>query len=1183
MDLPGPDVVWITEPICRNPEGRNDPIAHVPEECFELPDVNCEGCLLGGFCCRQRQANYDDYPSCDRTFWECDYATCGYWAGQFSPPHTLCRGGDFPENPVAARGSGYADAPASSCPSCGDLSYEVCGNSVDDDCDGLLNETPCAGDPPCNKKDDIGGGNDDRNGTAAQCMEDCKGDGKPVSLLLRQASIGPHQMARISSDLGGSADLAFDILWDSRRATRDYADTTPYLRVLGPGFRHRYGDRLVVNDAWGGATSFVWESLDRNVEIFPNGDYSSEPGTNHRLREAFGTLLPTWRLHTEGGDVLEFEEPSTPTENHPTHHARLKRIYPGGALHRKIVLLYEDEPTGSGVEQLPAAACIGLVTGAPSGQGDCYVPRGLLVKVVTILDDDTEGPSFELTYTERTSPVSRGRIGLDLVRAGGDRADGASISTLAQTSWLTSTGVVPRLSRISTRLWCTATNGSCDIARYSWNTTYKSKIVMVFRPGVSTAGGATTLQDEYFAWELDGNGTEVVKTHRSLGIELEALSGERDPDIELTTMSWRRNAPAGTSEAFTFDDNGNLIQCSSGICGDADLTRSYQNHASFPSYSLGPSVVLGQDGFYTFRQWSDAGQLEFECQAAFSDSNVARCYLYPSGLVEVATPSTAHVRHLERRYYDDNGRLWARAVYDPDTTLTDGMRFPASTGDASVNWFDSEALSDSSCPSLTASLDIGGAVHRWHVTVYDADSDGDGVLNELGDSRFAARPDALVVRVNEAALSTGPYPVETRCTVARRNARGDVTAVRRFFNGAQREVTTIDRFASSPTVRGVGRIDKVTRYLVPGASPSGPMVVQDVCDAASYDDEGRLTCYDVPQQEQAIRVSESTANGDGIVAFRRVQTVGPGPALTTHTKHLAWGPVYQRGVGDGVSGGAAEGNAVRTTFKGGTASTGLALGQVKEVDAAGNQVARVAYSYNDYGQLTSTTGYNAANVVRSTTTRAPDADDKTMLLTPGGSGFAGVEYSYHPWGEVSSITEGDGTFVEYRNADAAPPGPDLGRIYEVARDEHVVQRFLHTRDGLIADIVNPDLSWGSVGHYSYDGMRRLRQEGRYTVGQSVQYTWWDETRLASRKVLKANGATLEYTTYAYDGLGRPTIVMGSTAANPDVPDQVLRLQGGSDPELTTSIVLEEVAHEDQAFGRGDHAAAEEAAKGARRE
>ncbi|OGQ26279.1 MAG: hypothetical protein A2138_01760 [Deltaproteobacteria bacterium RBG_16_71_12] len=271
----------------------------------------------------------------------------------------------------------------------------------------------------------------------------------------------------------------------------------------------------------------------------------------------------------------------------------------------------------------------------------------------------------------------------------------------------------PRLAGLRTRLACTSTNGSCDIARYTWDETFPSKITDVNRPGVSTGGALTTLADEDFTWELV-NAKELVRLHRSLGVEVEALSVAPLPSLPaLYTMTWRRNSPSAT-EDFTFDDNGNLVQCSSGMCGDADVARVYQDHWPFDHYSLGPAVVLGEDGFSTFRQYNNAGLLEFQCEAAFSATGDQDCALDPSlGRVWVTSPSTTHVRHLERRYYDDNGRLWARAVYDPETRLSDAMSFPTSTSDPVVNWFSSAPLSPSSCPSLTTEASIGGVTHRW--------------------------------------------------------------------------------------------------------------------------------------------------------------------------------------------------------------------------------------------------------------------------------------------------------------------------------------------------------------------------------------------------------------------------------------------------------------------------------------
>ncbi len=1010
-----------------------------------------------------------------------------------------------------------------------DCDFEVCGNTLDDDCDGDVDESPCADDQACNNRNDAyptGANSDqDRFGTAAQCMGGCKGDGKPVSLALRQASIGPHEAARISSDLGGSADLVFDVLWDSRRSTRDYANSTGYLRPLGPGFRHRYADRLILEPATASLPGkVIWESLDANVQFFPvttgSATFKSEPGTNHRLQRSGTSPNYTWRLHTDGGDVLEFVERAGSTEYTPGHHVRLKRLYPGGAAQRKIVLAYEDEPTGSGVEDVPAGACTNLVTGAPAGQTDCYAPRGLLVKVGVVLDGTVPGPSFELTYTERASPVAHGRIGLDLVRSGGDRVDGAAISTFAQATWLATAGLQPRLAGLRTRLYCTSTNGSCDIARYAWSSTFPSKITDVDRPGVSTSGTLTTLQDEDFTWELV-NGRELVLEHRSLGVELVALTPDQSPagPASLYTMTWRRNS-ASVTEDFTFDYNGDLIQCSSGACGDPDMTRTYRHHWPFDHYTLGPSKVTGKDGFITFRQFNDAGKLEFLCEAAFSTAGGENCYLDGGGRAGVSS-ATAHVRHLERRYYDAHGRLWARAVYDPETTLTNAMRFPVSTTDTVVNWFASAPLSTTSCPTLTTEANIGGTVHRWHVTVYDADSDGDGTVNEQGTWDYASRPDALVVRTNTAA-ATEAAGASSTCTISARNARGDVTEVRRLFNGLHRGATTLSYFGATSTVRGNGRLEKVTRYTGLGSTPTGPIVTQDACTASSYDDEGRLTCYEVPQAfSLSTAVTETTSAGDGVVAFSRaLRVAGDGAVVGTFTKHLAWGPVYERAVG-----GSDPGNATRVTFKGGSATRALAVGQVKEVDGAGGQVARTLYEYDSYGRQTLTSSYDASNVLRRRTQRGPDDEDRTAWLQPGGAGYPAIEYDYRPSGAIAQVHEADGTYVDYVEGNSVVPGPGTGRTYEVHRGGWVMQRFGYTRDGLIADMGAPAMgSSVQVGVYRYDALRRMVSDERKQAGQTVTTGWWDDARVDFRRVDTTNSSSVEILSYGYDGLGRPTLI-----------------------------------------------------------
>jgi RHS repeat-associated protein len=164
---------------------------------------------------------------------------------------------------------------------------EVCGNAVDDDCDG---ETDCgdvedcvpdwtydicgpndpripdgvtdwealnydcdgqsgAQDSDCGAGPEICGDTEDNDGNPAtgdtdltkcvspetdpegegdledDCSESCRScDGKPVHLVKRQAYVGPHEDVRIAGAQGPSFDLSFSRTWDSERANADHID-----------------------------------------------------------------------------------------------------------------------------------------------------------------------------------------------------------------------------------------------------------------------------------------------------------------------------------------------------------------------------------------------------------------------------------------------------------------------------------------------------------------------------------------------------------------------------------------------------------------------------------------------------------------------------------------------------------------------------------------------------------------------------------------------------------------------------------------------------------------------------------------------------------------------------------------------------------------------------------------------
>lgn len=564
-------------------------------DCNDLVTDVVEHCIGSVVEVREEFERICEHVSISKNSCGCTGGSTGDGIGCWESP-TICGGGT----------SGtYFQAMSSVCGSTGEAVCsedavltceprdEICGNGADDDGDGATDETTTAGnctdEQPCNLKDDDGDGLVDEDSTTAECCSCGRCEGKPVDLFSKQMYVGPHAVAHVASDLGGSADLDFALVYDSKRAKSGYDDDTsgpggvnprrqqPFLRDSGPGFRHTFSDRLVFAKGTVAAPIVMrWESATGAVRFYKTataGTYTSEPGTNHRLRRN-GTV---WRLHTDGGDVLEFNEMSgTGTWLHPWDatlgfHARLSAIFPGGAAMRKTVLLYEDSAQGSAPTQLPAAACTGLATanaGEPAPtNGGCDPSRGLLVKVGIVLDGTLHGESLELQYRFVDDAGQRDQYLIKAVRSGADRINLTAISTLAELNYLGTSGVTPkRLEKVRNMLYCTSSNDSCLRWKYAYtNGSWPWAITDVERVAVDGAGTLTTIDDEDFTWDSTN---PVVTAHKSRGVSLSSSTA-----AGTSTMNWVRN---GESETSRFDFEGRPIQCSAGTCGDPSSEKRYQ-------------------------------------------------------------------------------------------------------------------------------------------------------------------------------------------------------------------------------------------------------------------------------------------------------------------------------------------------------------------------------------------------------------------------------------------------------------------------------------------------------------------------------------------------------------------------------------------------------------------------------
>lgn len=1066
-------------------------------------------------CCESYPADYNG-PSCHREIWRCLNDVCFVYA--VDP----CSGGSI--GSPATYWSGRVDQAGDNCPACGQETIEICANDLDDDCDGSLAEDygTCIIDVPCDGVDDQ---------AIAQCDGTCRFRGGPVDLWTRHMYVGPHEVARVQSDQGGSADLTFELLFDSLRggleddgAMKLDGTEDPHILDVGPGFRHRYADRLIVRKSPtpGQPGVVLWENERGRVHFYwvSAGQWLAEPGTNATLTQSGDT----WRLVTPGGDVLEFVDTAAGTSNHPhdvddqDDHVRLRAILPGASPARRILLLYEDDPTDASApydaDTIPAPACTDLVPGAI--ESDCTPSRGLLVKVGVVFGTAApfeHGPSFELGYTFGGGGAVPQQFLIAEIRNGADRIDGLAQGTYATLGYTSTTP--RRLETVTSRIACTSTNDSCTAARYVWDAS--GDLTNVKRPATDASGtSALLLDEETFSWAGG-----AVTGHASLGTTL-AFAGA---GVGQATMQWTKN---GAPFDFRFDGKGNPLACSDGSCGDAGEDKQYQRSADFQFaeaqglFTLGPSVTKNIDGTSTFRRYTERGNVDFECVVVpKSAADAPGCALAGS----TVTVTLGVMRRLERRYYDAVAagaeRLRVVAEYDPETANSEVFEFP----DAPLAGWQAIEPDLTTCaaldPSFTSSLS-----NEYTLTVYDYDSDDDGSLDDTGLSTAEA-PDLLPVRVNRAASSGGV--VARTCTTWQRDDQGRVLTTRSFADGALTSTTTLLYFGvPADQTPSSGRLRTVTRYRDTGTA-TDPLVVLAECAASDrYDDEGQLACYLLPQPTgPASTVSLSTQAGNGVYARRRTMQVTDGTTtVTSYKNELASGALFESGVGDGVSGGAAEGNRVRRLYDGaGTAAQQLAPGAIEHYDAAGGLVWKSTESHDAWGFAETSKVWQGSSTLRSQVDRIFDEEGRvetsTVKIDATTSAMTSTLYAAPGWDLVVDVVEPDNHHVQYQMGDLFGASADFARTHRVERGGAVQQRLEHARDGAVARVFNWPLSTSTpVAEYSYDPLRRLIKEDRTSAGQVVEYQYADEMRISRRVVKDTLGAIVEDVRYSYDGLGR---------------------------------------------------------------
>ena len=1042
-----------------------------------------------------------------------------------------------------------------------DCDIEICGNGLDDDCDGVADEVSdvyneaCVDEHPCNGKDDNNDGEKDE-GAPLQTCSSCNEIGRPVHLRSRQMYVRPRQVAHLQTGLGADHDLLFTITYDSHIAQFDFKDEIdpetfapsekaqlPNLRSLGVGFRHNWDHRLILDDPTDPGV-ITWLHADGSARFFRDGSaekFRSEPGSQHRLVKVPSTSPTEWRLLTEDGDLMRFQSTQTsPTPNgtqlHPwgvkDAHARLRAVHPKSLAGYRFVLHYEDDVGFSGIDALPSAsgACDQIVGTTTA----CVATRGLLARVgiqwLATASVGYEGPSLELKYLARTTAKAGGEFVLDRLLPGVERAEGkttAQMSVLAKLSYI---GTSPaQLDRVSD-----GRRETSDLAvkvAYSWQSTSgldRWALTEVKEPVLDASGAAAFALSESFTWVAtpsleDESWRRVVAVHKSPGLEVEAQS---DPGSAL--MTWKRN---GTLEDSTFDpQTGDIIDCGTDQCGvdEREYATAFSDY-----YNVGPKFIRTEEGTNLHRIYDNLNRLIVICDVKVSGTST--CEFTPGGALDSVTSTGGFMRRAERIYYvGDTGVVRARAEW---LRATNGhAKFPAA-GSTAVNWFSTQTTALTGCPMLDNSVDDDGTVYPYRVTVFDHDSDADGTLNELPAAGTLAG-DFAVTRATTVGTVDGLSVVGT-CTVhgIDRYGRHDRGAAEVRFD--LRSDFGLSWAMVEDSVRGYKAIPSGSprRTALPsshslkktaGVASSESIVQWKQCAVGeTFDEEGRFFCVEVPHGTDFLRVKETTST-DTIHAgaTRRVwaftDALG-GILLRQHRIETGGQRLLRTGVGDpDVS--SSIGNRVEVRYATGDARVGPAVVKRTELRADG-----AAFATTTNAHLKGHSGVTGGYLLSSTTTTGGsvtmnrrysdyDVDGRPAQITDElGSVDALTQLTYTDYDAIATIAEPDGQ-TESRGYAAA-----IGEISSISRSGpstalQVNQRRTYDRRGRLQQILNP--SSQTTVAYTYDGLDRVEKENLISVAgiqRSYQYDDVDRVRVVTTVPL--NGAS-RIERRLYDGLGR---------------------------------------------------------------
>lgn len=235
------------------------------------------------------------------------------------------------------------------------------------------------------------------------------------------------------------------------------------------------------------------------------------------------------------------------------------------------------------------------------------------------------------------------------------------------------------------------------------------------------------------------NNERLVDTHRSRGVLLEYEVGGGNPVHHNDRIDWKKNGIIFTSY---FDTGfGTPTQCESGICGAPNELRAYQTSADHARVVLGVSEAPQKDGSSILREYDEESRVLFELVVRPGTGPVTKTVTYDvqgSGFDEVDLNGTATMLEARRYYYRDSGELWvlAERQFAPSTD-TNAVSFPTFNGTGDPHgWFFTGTIGARENSTITTGMASATTGYEYYsLSIDEADSDNDGILNEPEDSR----------------------------------------------------------------------------------------------------------------------------------------------------------------------------------------------------------------------------------------------------------------------------------------------------------------------------------------------------------------------------------------------------------------------------------------------------------------